>query len=94
MTKIDCYNFRVLDPYKFGGENYKTLHAAKSAYKEHLEKGHKVGCCIYGCTERDTAISFTPWYYDALAFGRTQLTNIGRALTKRNKQNYLTETKS
>lgn len=83
--RIDHYNFSVLAPYKCEGDSYKTLRAAKSAYKKHLEKRYRLGCSIYGRTKKGDNISFTPWYYDAFTFGQTKLTNIGQALTKRNK---------
>lgn len=80
--KIDYYNFDVYDPYKFGGECYRTLREAKNAYIKHMQQGHRVGCDIFGCSLKDDSIflSYTPWYSDVKAFGRTKLTNIGYAV--------------
>lgn len=82
MVRIDYYKFSVDDPYKFGGECYRTLREAKQAYLNHLQQGHRVGCDIFGCTQKDDSIflTFTPWYSDVKAFGRTELTNIGHAV--------------
>lgn len=82
MVKIDYYKFGVYDPYKFGGECHRTLREAKEAYIKHLQQGHRVGCDILGCTLKDDSIflTFTPWYSDVRAFGRTELTNIGYAV--------------
>lgn len=82
MARIDYYKFSVYDPYKFGGECYKTLREAKVAYIKHLQQGHRVGCDILGCTLKEDCIflTFTPWYSDVCAFGRTKLTNIGYAV--------------
>lgn len=79
MAKIDYYKFGVFEPYKSGGECHKTLREAKQAYLDHLKQGHRVGCEICGCTLKDDSIflTFTPWYSDVKAFGRTELTNIG-----------------
>lgn len=80
--KIDYYNFDVYDPYKLGGECYRTLREAKNAYIKHMQQGHRVGCDIFGCSLKDDSIflSYTPWYSDVKAFGRTELTNIGYAV--------------
>ena len=80
--KIDYYNFDVYDPYKFGGECYRTLREAKNAYMRHIQQGHRVGCDILGCSLKDDSIflTYTPWYSDVKAFGRTELTNIGYAV--------------
>lgn len=80
--KIDYYQFDVYDPYKFGGECYRTLREAKNAYIKHMQQGHRVGCDIFGCSLKDDSIflSYTPWYSDVKAFGRTKLTNIGYAV--------------
>lgn len=80
--KIDYYNFDVYDPYKFGGECYRTLREAKNAYIKHMQQGHRVGCYIFGYSLKDDSIflSYTPWYSDVKAFGRTKLTNIGYAV--------------
>lgn len=80
--KIDYYNFDVYDPYKFGGECYRTLREAKNAYIKHMQQGHRVGCDIFGCSLKDDSIflSYTPWYSDVKAFGRTKLTKIGYAV--------------
>lgn len=80
--KIDYYQFDVYDPYKFGGECYRTLREAKNAYIKHMQQGHRVGCDIVGCSLKDDSIflSYTPWYSDVKAFGRTKLTNIGYAV--------------
>lgn len=80
--KIDYYNFDIYDPYKFGGECYRTLREAKNAYIKHMQQGHRVGCDIFGCSLKDDSIflSYTPWYSDVKAFGRTELTNIGYAV--------------
>lgn len=77
--KIDYYNFSVYDPYKYGGECYRTLREAKNAYMRHIQQGHRVGCDILGCSLKDDSIflTYTPWYSDVKAFGRTELTNIG-----------------
>ena len=82
MVRIDYYKFAVYEPYKFGGECYRTLREAKQAYVKHLQKGHRVGCQILGCTLKDDSIflTFTLWYSDVQAFGRTELTNIGYAV--------------
>ena len=82
MTKIDYYKFEVYEPYKFGGECHRTLREAKEAYIKHLQQGHRVGCNILGCTLKDDSIflTFTPWYSDVKAFGKTELTNIGYAV--------------
>lgn len=80
--KIDYYNFSIYDPYKFGGECYRTLREAKNAYIKHMYYGHRVGSDIWGCSLKDDSIflTYTPWYSDVKAFGRTQLTNIGEAV--------------
>lgn len=80
--KIDYYNFDVYDPYKFGGECHRTLREAKNAYIKHMQQGHRVGCDIWGCSLKDDSIflTYTPWYSDVKAFGRTELTNIGYAV--------------
>ena len=82
MTKIDFYMFGVYEPYQHGGECHRTLREAKQAYLSHLTQGHNIGCNIYGCTLKDNIIflTFTPWYSDVKAFGRTELTNIGHAV--------------
>lgn len=82
MVRIDYYKFAVYEPYKFCGECYRTLREAKQAYVKHLQQGHRVGCQILGCTLKDDSIffTFTPWYSDVQAFGRTELTNIGYAV--------------
>lgn len=82
MVKIDYYKFCAYQPYKFGGECHRTLREAKKAYIKHLQKGHRVGCDILGCTLKNNSIflTFTPWYSDVRAFGRTELTNIGYAV--------------
>lgn len=82
MAKIDYYKFGVYKPYKFGGESYKTLREAKAAYIKHKQQGHCVSCDIHGCTLKDDSIflTYTPWYSDVRAFGRTELTNIGYAV--------------
>lgn len=80
--KIDYYNFDVYDPYKLGGECYRTLREAKNAYIKHMQQGHRVGCDIFGCSLKDDSIflTFTPWYSDVKSFGRTKLTKIGYAV--------------
>lgn len=80
--KIDYYKFDVYDPYKFGGECYRTLREAKNAYIKHMQQGHRVGCDILACSLKDDSIflTFTPWYSDVKSFGRTKLTNIGYAV--------------
>lgn len=80
--KIDYYKFDVYDPYKFGGECYRTLREAKNAYIKHMQQGHRVGCDILGCSLKDDSIflTFTSWYSDVKSFGRTKLTNIGYAV--------------
>lgn len=82
MAKIDYYKFRVFEPCKFDGECHRTLREAKAAYMKHLQQGHRVGCDILGCNHKDDSIclTFTPWYSDVKAFGRTELTNIGYAV--------------
>lgn len=82
MTRIDYYKFSVYDPYKFGGECYKTLREAKQAYLKHLRHDHRVGSDILGCTLKNDCIflTYTPWYSDEGAFGRTKLTNVGYAV--------------
>ena len=82
MARIDYYKFEVCDPYKYGGECYRTLREAKEAYMKRLQQGHRVGCNILGCTLKDDCIflTYTPWYSDVKAFGRTELTNIGHAV--------------
>lgn len=82
MAKVDYYKFGVFEPYKFNGERYRTLREAKEAYMKHLQQGHRVGCDILGCTLKDDGIflTFTPWYSDDQAFGRTKLTKIGYAV--------------
>lgn len=82
MIKIDYYKFGVYEPYKIGGEFHRTLREAKEAYIKHLQQGHRVGCDILGCTLKDDSIflTFTSWYSDVMAFGRSKLTNIGYAV--------------
>lgn len=82
MARIDYYKFAVYEPYKFGGERHRTLCEAKQAYIKHLRQGHRVGCDIIGCTLKDDSIflTYTPWYSDVKAFGRTELTDIGYAV--------------
>ena len=82
MAKIDYYKFGVFEPYQHGGECHRTLREAKQAYLSHLWQGHNIGCNIYGCTLKDDSIflTFTLWYSDVKAFGRTELTNIGYAV--------------
>lgn len=82
MVKTDYYKFAVLAPYKFNGEQHRTLREAKTALLAHISRGHRVGHTIYGCTNKDDSIflSFTHWYYDTHTFGRTQLTNIANAI--------------
>ena len=82
MARIDYYKFSVFDPYKIGGECYRTLREAKASYIKHLQRCHCVGSGILGCTMKDDCIflTYTPWYSDVRAFGRTQLTNIGYAV--------------
>lgn len=82
MIKIDYYKFGVYEPYKIGGECHRTLREAKESYIKHLQQGHRVGCDILGCTLKDDSIflTFTPWYSDVKAFGKTELTNIGYAV--------------
>lgn len=82
MAKVDYYKFSVFEPYKLNGERYRTLREAKEAYMKHLQQGHRVGCDIIGCARKDDSIflTFTPWYSDVKAFGRTVLTDIGYAV--------------
>ena len=82
MVKIDYYKFSVYNHYRLGGECYRTLREAKQAYIKHLQRGSCVGSDILGCTMKDDCIflTYTPWYSDVRAFGRTQLTNIGYAV--------------
>ena len=82
MARIDYYNFDCYEPYKLGGECYRTLREAKAAYMKHLQQGHCVGCDILGCTLKDDSIflTFTPWYSDVKTFGRTKITKIGYAV--------------
>ena len=82
MIKIDYYRFYVREPNRHGDECYKTLREAKQAYIEHLLQGHHVSCDIYGCTQKAEGIflTYTPWYIDVKAFGRTEPTNIGYAV--------------
>lgn len=82
MARIDYYKFSVYEPYKIGGECHRTLREAKYAYLNHLKQGHRVGCDILGCTLKDDSIflTYTSWYSDVKAFGRTELTNIGYAV--------------
>lgn len=82
MVKIDYYKFGIFDPYKFGGECYRTLREAKQAYLNHLKQGHRVSCDILGCTLKNDSIFLTqtPWYSDVKAFGRTVLTYTGYAV--------------
>lgn len=82
MARIDYYKFGVYDPYRCGGECHRTLREAKAAYIKHLKQGHRVSCDILGCTLKDDSIflTFTPYYRDEQAFGRTELTNIGYAV--------------
>ena len=82
MARVDFYKFGVYEPYKFGGECYKTLREAKQVYTSHLKHGHRVSCDILGCTLKEDGIflTFTPWYSDMKAFGRTELTNIGHLI--------------
>lgn len=46
MARIDYYKFNVYDPYRFGGECFRTLREAKQAYIKHLQGGHRVGSDI------------------------------------------------
>ena len=82
MVRTDYYLFYVYKSHKFVEECHKTLREAKQAYINHLKQGHRLGCDIYGCTlkEYGTSLTFTPWYSDVKAFGRTELTNIGYAV--------------
>ena len=82
MAKIDYYKFGVFEPYKSGDECHKTLREANEAYIKHLQQGQRVSCDILGCTMKDDCIflTYTPWYSDVRAFGRTKLTNIGYAV--------------
>lgn len=82
MVTTDFYKFAVLAPYRFNGEQHRTLREAKAALLAHISKGHRVGQTIFGCTSKDSSIflSFTHWYCDTHTFGRTTLTNIGHAI--------------
>lgn len=82
MARIDYYKFDVYDPYRCGGECYRTLREAKAAYIKHLQQGHSISCDILGCTLKDDSIflTFTPYYSNVKAFGRTKLTRIGYAV--------------
>lgn len=82
MARIDYYKFVIFEPYKIGGECYRTLGDAKKAYIEHIRQGHRVSCNILGCTLKEDGIflTYTPWCSDVKAFGRTELTNIGYAV--------------
>lgn len=82
MTRIDYYQFDVYEPYKLCGECHRTLREAKAAYMKHKLQGHHIGCSIAGYTLKDDSIflTYTPWYSDVKAFGRTKLTNIGYAV--------------
>ena len=84
MAKVDYYRFGVYEPYKFGGECYKTLREAKQAYQNHLKHGNRLSSEILGCTLKDDDIflTFTVWYSDVQAFGRTKLTDIGYLVEK------------
>lgn len=83
--KVDYYRFECFLPYRLGGEAYGSLKEAKSAYMWHLNRRHRFGSGIYGCTEKDDTISltYTPFYSDTKTFGRTSLTNIGHAIKNR-----------
>lgn len=80
--KVDYYKFESFEPYRLGGEVYGTLKEAKSAYLERFNQGNRLGCDIYGCTEKEDAIylTFTHFYSDTKTFGRTYLTNIGHQI--------------
>lgn len=82
MAKVDFYKFDVYEPNKFGCECHRTLREAKAAYIKHLQQGHRVSCDILGCSLKDDSIflTFTSWFSDVRAFGRTELTNIGYAV--------------
>ena len=82
MAKVDYYSFSVSKPFRCNGESYRTLSEAKAAYLQHKMKGDIVGCQICGCTTKEDGIflTFTPWYEDIKEFGKTQLTNIGKAV--------------
>lgn len=82
MARIDYYQFDVHEPYKLCGECFRTLREAKEAYIKRKQQGHRVGCGIQGRTLKDDSIflTYTPWYSDVKAFGRTKLTNIGYAV--------------
>lgn len=82
MAKIDYYKFDVYEPYKINSECCRTLREAKQAYINHLQRGHRVSCDILGCTLKDDSIflTYTSWYSNVKAFGRTELTNIGYAV--------------
>ena len=82
MTRIDYYKFGVYNPYRCGDECHRTLREAKAAYMKHLQQGHRVGCDILGCTLKDDSmfLTFTSWYSDVMAFGRSKLTDIGYAV--------------
>lgn len=84
MARVDYYSFDVFEPYKFNGESYKTLRGAKSAYRKHLAKGHRVSNTIYGRTRKDESISlsYTTYWSDAQCFSQTKLTNIGKQYEK------------
>lgn len=82
MTKIDYYMFDVHNPYRCGGDCYKTLGEAKIAYIGHIKLGHIIGSDIYGKSKKDdcVALTYTPWFSDLKSFGRTKLTWIGEAV--------------
>lgn len=82
MARVDFYKFYVYEPYKPCGECHRTLREAKQAYIKHLRQGHRVGCDILGCTLKDDSIflTYTSWYNDEGAFGRTELSSVGYAV--------------
>lgn len=84
MARVDYYKFNVFLPYRFCGEKHRTLKDAKKSYSEHLAKGHHVGGCIYGMSNKseDVFLTFTPWYSDTMSFGRTGTTYYGNAIKK------------
>lgn len=88
--RVDYYKFSVYAPdsaYRLNGYQFRTLHEAKEAYLQHLYQGHRLSCCIEGCTIEDDCIflTYTPWWSDVKSFGRTKLTWKGEENLKKKR---------
>lgn len=63
---------------------FRTLRSAKNAYWQELQAGSRLSSDIFGKTIKDDNIflTYTPFFCDTQAFGRTATTYIGEKVKR------------